>query len=199
VAEFARRLDEQVFVGDKRVARQQLPKLAKTPGSTIHRVKVTIHDSKPPIWRRLELPSAMTLDLVHETLQIAFYWEGYHLHAFETACGEFGSPEHNDGWSDRADEATLALAQVAPAGNTKIVYVYDFGDDWQHDIVVEKSSLLRPASLTRGAPLTAARHPRRIPAACGAMPVRRKTTSSTRARSTADLAGLSAVVAQASP
>jgi hypothetical protein len=44
---------------------------------------------------------------VHETLQIAFYWAGY---AFETGCGEFGSPDHDDDWSDRADEATVALA-----------------------------------------------------------------------------------------
>jgi hypothetical protein len=138
VAAFARHLDEQVFVGGKRVTRQKLPKLAKTASSTIHRVKVTIHGSKPPIWRRLELPSAMTLDVVHEVLQIAFDWEGYHLHAFETACGAFGSPEHNDDWSDRADEASAALAQVAPAENAKIMYVYDFGDDWQHHIVVEK-------------------------------------------------------------
>jgi hypothetical protein len=138
VAAFAKRLDEQVFVGGKRVSRQKLPKLAKTASSTIHRVKVTIYGSKPPIWRRLELPSAMTLDVVHEVLQIAFDWEGYHLHAFETACGEFGSPDHNDDWTDRADEAGAALAQVAPAENAKIVYVYDFGDDWRHDIVVEK-------------------------------------------------------------
>jgi hypothetical protein len=138
MAAFGRHLDEQVFVGGKRVTRQNLPKLAKTASSTIHRVKVTIYGSKPPIWRRLELPSAMTLDLVHEVLQIAFDWDGYHLHAFETECGGFGSPEHNDDWSDRADDATAALAQVAPAENAKVVYVYDFGDDWQHYIAVEK-------------------------------------------------------------
>lgn len=144
VAAFAKRLDEQVFVGGKRITRQDLPKLAKSAGSTIHRVKVTIYGSKPPIWRRLELPSAMTLDLVHETLQIAFDWRGYHLHAFETACGQFGSPDQDDGWSDRADEATAALAQVAPAETAKIVYVYDFGDDWRHDIVVEKILTAEP-------------------------------------------------------
>jgi hypothetical protein len=48
VAAFTSRLDEQVFVGGKRVTRQKLPKLAKTAGSTIHRVKVTIYGSKPP-------------------------------------------------------------------------------------------------------------------------------------------------------
>src|SRR5271154_4314628 len=138
MAALARRLDEQVFVSGKRVTRQKLPKLPKSALSTIHQVKVTLYGSKPPIWRRLELPSAMTLDRVHETLLIAFDWAGYHLHAFETACGQFGSPDQDDEWSDRADEATAALAQVAPAVAAKIVYVYDFGDDWRHDIVVEK-------------------------------------------------------------
>jgi Plasmid pRiA4b ORF-3-like protein len=46
--------------------------------------------------------------------------------------------EHNDEWSDRADESTVALAQVAPAEYAKIVYVYDFCDDWRHGILVEK-------------------------------------------------------------
>jgi hypothetical protein len=146
MAALARRLDEQVFVGGKRVTRQTLPKLPKSALSTIHQVKITIYGTKPPIWRRLELPSAMTLDRVHETLQIAFDWAGYHLHAFETACGQFGSPDQDDDWSDRADEATAALAQVAPAEAAKIVYVYDFGDDWRHDIVVEKILPAQPGA-----------------------------------------------------
>ena len=133
-----------MLVGGKRVTRQAFPKPAKSALSTIHRVKVTIHDSKPPIWRRLELPSAMTLDLVHETLQIAFDWEGYHMHVFETACGPFGSPDQADDWLGWADEATATLSQVAPAETAKIVYVYDFGDDWQHDIMVEKILAAEP-------------------------------------------------------
>jgi hypothetical protein len=64
-------LSQQTFVGGKRVALQKLPRLAKQAATTAHRVKVTLHGSKPPVWRRIEIPSAMRLDLVHQVLQLA--------------------------------------------------------------------------------------------------------------------------------
>ena len=131
------RLRQQTFVGGKRVARQELPELPKDAVITVHRVKVSLYGAKPPVWRRLEIPSAMPLNLVHALLQIAFDWHDYHLHVFETVCGQFSSPDLDD-WAERQDEATAALAQVAGAERAKVVYCYDFGDDWRHDIVVEK-------------------------------------------------------------
>src|SRR5260370_10538411 len=128
------RFAQQTFVGGKRVALQKLPRLPKTAATTVHRVKVSLYGAKPPVWRRLEIPSAMPLDLVHEVMQVAFDWHGYHLHAFETACGEFGAPADDDGWAERKDEATAALAQVAAAERAKVVYAYDFGDDSRPDI-----------------------------------------------------------------
>jgi hypothetical protein len=132
------RLREQTFVGGKRVARQELPELPKDAVTTVHRVKVSLYGAKPPVWRRLEIPSAMPLNLVHVVLQTAFDWDDCHLHAFETVCGEFGPPEQDDGWTERLDEATATLGQVAGVERAKVVYSYDFGDDWRHDIVVEK-------------------------------------------------------------
>ena len=131
------RLKEQTFVGGKRVARQELPGLPRDAVATVHRVKVSLYGAKPPVWRRLEIPSVMPLNLVHAVLQIAFDWHDYHLHVFETVCGQFGSPDLDD-WAERQDEATATLAQVAGAERAKVVYCYDFGDDWRHDIVVEK-------------------------------------------------------------
>src|SRR5260370_39098932 len=109
------RFAQQTFVGGKRVVLQKLPRLPKKAATTVHRVKVSLYGARPPIWRRLELPSAMTLDLLHEVLQAAFDWDDYHLHVLETVCGELGSPEQDDGCPRRADEATAALAQVAAA------------------------------------------------------------------------------------
>jgi hypothetical protein len=109
----------------------------ETAATSVHVVNVSLHGAFPPVWRRLELPSAMTLDRLHEIVQGLFGWDGFHLHVFETAYGEFGSPS-SYGSSDRSDEAAVALAQVAGGEGTEIVYVYDFGDDWRHDIVVEK-------------------------------------------------------------
>jgi hypothetical protein len=131
------RLKRETLVGGKRVTRQELPELPKDAVTTVHRVKVSLYDAKPPVWRRLEIPSAMPLNLVHAVLQVAFDWHDYHLHVFETVCGEFGSPDLDD-WVERQDEATAALAQVAGAERAKAVYSYDFGDDRRHDIVVEK-------------------------------------------------------------
>ncbi|HWG62851.1 MAG TPA: hypothetical protein VG253_14200 [Streptosporangiaceae bacterium] len=48
---------------------------------------------------QLELPSELTLDMVHEVVQIAFAWHGYHLHQFETACGSFGRPDGDGDWA----------------------------------------------------------------------------------------------------
>ncbi len=132
------RLKEQTFVGGKRVARQELPELPKEAATTVHRVKVSLYGAKPPVWRRLEIPSAMPLNLMHAVLQVAFDWYDYHLHVFETVCGEFGSPDHDDDWAERQDETAATLAQVAGAERAKVVYSYDFGDDWRHDIVVER-------------------------------------------------------------
>lgn len=131
-------LAKQTFVGGRRVVKQKLPRLPKRADTTVHVVKVNLHGATPPVWRRLEIPSAMTLDRVHEVLQAAFDWDGYHLHSFETVCGEYGDPSREDDWSEFADESTVALAQVAVGEKAKVVYVYDFGDDWRHDIVVEK-------------------------------------------------------------
>jgi len=130
-------LDAQTFVGGKRVERQPLPALPEHAAATVHQLKVSLHDAKPPVWRRLEIPSAMTLDRVHAVLQIAFGWYDVHLHSFETVCGEFGVPDGED-WADEGDESAVTLAQVAATEKAKVSYVYDLGDDWRHDIVVER-------------------------------------------------------------
>jgi hypothetical protein len=130
-------LKRETRVGGKRVARQELPELPKDAVTTVHLLKVSLYGAKPPVWRRLEIPSAMPLNLVHAVLQIAFDWHDYHLHVFETVCGEFGSADQGDDWAERQDEATATLAQVAGGERAKVVYLYDFGDDWRHDIVVE--------------------------------------------------------------
>jgi hypothetical protein len=131
-------LDKRTFIGGKRVAKQKLAPLSGKAAGTIHVIKVSLYGAKPPVWRRLEVPSAMTLDRLHEVLQAAFEWEDCHLHQFETVCGEFGNPGQAADWSELSEESAVALGQVAKAERAKAVYLYDFGDDWRHDIVVEK-------------------------------------------------------------
>jgi hypothetical protein len=110
----------------------------------IFQLKVGIRGAKPPIWRRLELSADTSLAALHRIIQIAFGWDDYHLHVFRTPYGEFGAPDSDLG--HRA-EASVTVEQVAPAVGNKIAYTYDFGDDWNLDIAVEK--LLPPDPTTR--------------------------------------------------
>lgn len=139
------KMSQETRVGGKRVTRQEIRPVPAKAATSVHRVKVTLHGSKPPVWRRLEIPSTLTLDEVHEVMQVAFGWYDLHLHQFETVCGEFTDPERDEwGASDAGDEAQVAIAQVAAEEKAKVVYVYDFGDDWRHDIVVEKVAPAEP-------------------------------------------------------
>jgi hypothetical protein len=134
-----RAVGTRVTVGGERISRPAVPALPEAAATSVHVVTVSLEGADPPVWRRLEVPSAVTLDRLHELMQEVFAWENSHLHAFETAFGDFGPPGAPEPWSSSTtDEAGVALAQVAGAEGAEIVYVYDFGDDWRHDIVVEK-------------------------------------------------------------
>lgn len=101
----------------------------------MYQLKVSLRGARPPIWRRLLVPADITLSTLNAAILAAFDWHGGHLHVFETAYGDFGHADRELG--HRAD-GSVTLEQVAPGVKDKIRYTYDFGDDWVHDIVVEK-------------------------------------------------------------
>jgi hypothetical protein len=112
------------------------PKRKKAGGpAPVYQIKVGLRGAKPPIWRRLEVPADISLARLHTVIQIAFGWDDSHLHVFETPYGRFGAADADLG--HRA-EAPVTLEQVAPAVNSMLRYTYDFGDDWEHEIRVEK-------------------------------------------------------------
>ncbi len=101
----------------------------------IYQVKVGLQGARPPIWRRLLVPADVSLAGLHDVIQVAFGWHGGHMHVFETPYGDFG---HADRELGHRAEAPVTLEQVAAQAKDKIRYTYDFGDDWAHEIVVEK-------------------------------------------------------------
>ncbi|WP_322747346.1 MULTISPECIES: plasmid pRiA4b ORF-3 family protein [unclassified Frankia] len=110
-----------------------IPAAAVESAGTVHQIKVLLRGSKPPIWRRLEISSTSTLADLHNVIQAAFDWDDDHLWMFTTAYGKFGcSPDLGD---RDPDEATIA--QIAGEGVT-FRYLFDFGDDLDHDVIVEK-------------------------------------------------------------
>lgn len=120
------------------------PKRKKGSGpAPVYQLKVSLRGAKPPIWRRLLVPAEITLSKLHAAILAAFDWHGGHMHVFETAYGDFGQADRELG--HRAD-GSVTLEQIAQQPKDKIRYTYDFGDDWIHDIVVEKISTPDPST-----------------------------------------------------
>ena len=105
------------------------------PDQLIYQLKVSLIGIKPPIWRRIQVTGDTTLDVLHGILQIAMGWFGEHLYDFEVHGTSYGDPSVLD---DIIDEKTVNLAQLISLEKEKFRYVYDFGDYWKHDILVEK-------------------------------------------------------------
>ncbi|MGH2864230.1 MAG: plasmid pRiA4b ORF-3 family protein [Solirubrobacteraceae bacterium] len=91
--------------------------------------------TKPPVWRQLQLRADTSLDHLHELLVAAFGWQDYHMHCFSHGRDEFGTPDTELGF---IDERHITLGQLISDVGDRLRYTYDFGDDWQHDIVIEE-------------------------------------------------------------
>jgi hypothetical protein len=110
------------------------------PEDAVYQVKISLLGARPPIWRRLRLPAAATLGDVHDVIQAAFGWTDSHLHAFEVGGRRYSRPDFGlSDFEDRfADEAQARLCDVVPAAGGRLRYTYDFGDGWEHDLLVEE-------------------------------------------------------------
>lgn len=108
---------------------------------SIHTIKVSLRYMKPPIWRRLQVPSTTSLAELHDIIQAAMGWYDCHLHQFEVNGVHYADTNHM--LADTTDEARRTLAEMR-AGD-RLAYWYDFGDDWWHDIIVESLDRADPA------------------------------------------------------
>jgi hypothetical protein len=92
---------------------------------------------KPPVWRRIVVGSDTTLGELAPILEAAMGWLGGHLHAFEVDGTRYGTPDPD--WDlDDLDEDEFLLGDVLPAVGSKMRWDYDFGDGWEHTVLVEK-------------------------------------------------------------
>ena len=105
-------------------------------GSTglVH-LKVTLQYIRPAIWRRLRLPDTTNLGDLSDIIQAAMGWHGGHLHAFEIAGEQFGDPSMTD---FVRNERKTTIRSLLRDGVSRFGYTYDFGDSWEHDILIEK-------------------------------------------------------------
>jgi hypothetical protein len=103
----------------------------------MYQLKVTLSDIRPPIWRRLEVRSDLTLARLHDAIQDAMGWTDSHLHQFECEGELFGIPSDDD-WGDIQSERRVRVGELLQHPKQQLEYVYDFGDNWRHRVVLEK-------------------------------------------------------------
>lgn len=112
----------------------------------VYQFKVTLKSMRPPIWRRIQVPGNYSFWDLHVAIQDAMGWTDTHLHVFEIINPrkdfkeeigipdeEFGSdgPRVLAGWEKK-------ISKYFTARNNEAIYIYDFGDDWQHTVKFEK-------------------------------------------------------------
>jgi hypothetical protein len=108
----------------------------------VYQLKITLRGvSGPPVWRRVLVPSDVTLGGLHEVIQQAMGWDNCHMHVFSAGGQEYGSPDAELG---HASDRNVLLPQVLTGPGDRLRYTYDFGDDWEHDIVLEETRTAVP-------------------------------------------------------
>lgn len=111
-----------------------------------YEIKVSIRDTHPSVWRRLQIPEGITFHELNAIIQLAFDWCGYHAYNFEVGAtlhdmGVFIElPELDDGWGDyETKNSKKEKIDKYFKEYKRMKYTYDFGDDWIHDIIIEKT------------------------------------------------------------
>jgi len=105
----------------------------------VYELKVTLEGVDPSIWRRFRVPCQITFADLHLVLQAVMGWENDHLYEFEVGKRRIGEPSR-DNDNRREDAGRIQLRDVAARKGARLIYVYDFGDDWQHEVIVEATA-----------------------------------------------------------
>lgn len=111
---------------------------------TYYSLRIELMRSEPLIWRRLLVPATITLPKLHRAIQGAMGWTNSHLHQFCIGEDCYGQADLDDD-GRLIDEKGIKLSGVLDEQVSEFIYEYDFGDDWQHRVVLEQSLQSHPS------------------------------------------------------
>lgn len=100
--------------------------------------KITLTGSRPPIWRRVLVPEGLFLSGLHDVIQEVMGWTDSHLHDFQWCDERFATPDPEYDEEQVVDEDTVTLKELGLSVKDRLIYLYDFGDGWEHVLTVEK-------------------------------------------------------------
>lgn len=132
-----RYLEEYVALRQKNSVTPSLPKQEST--TKIYQLKILIKGSKPPIWRRILIEDDMTYSSLHYIIQDIFEWHNAHLYEFVARHRTYMDREFEDDLfeMESLDVHKYTVSEDLKNVGDKITYVYDFGDNWEHEIKLE--------------------------------------------------------------
>jgi hypothetical protein len=109
----------------------------------LYQLKIALKGIRPPIWRRVVVPSHITFAQLHDVIQTVMGWEDYHLYEFEIDDIFIDIPDEEYGFSfvgqrEKHDARNVTLEKFIGQEGEKFTYTYDFGDNWVHTITLEK-------------------------------------------------------------
>jgi hypothetical protein len=110
-----------------------------TKNRAIYQIRIALQEIQPSIWRRIQVWEDITLAQLHTILQIVMNWEDCHLHEFTIGRRLYSVPDPDDDMYERKviDEQQVRLCDVVPRVGTQFLYLYDFGDSWHHELLLE--------------------------------------------------------------
>ncbi len=105
-----------------------------------YQLKITLLGTEPAVWRRVVAPVTISLDRLHDVIQVVMGWQDTHLHEFIVRQRRFSEVMDNiDPLDGSEDESEYRLNALLTRKGQRMTYVYDFGDNWEHDILLENS------------------------------------------------------------
>ena len=106
------------------------------PGQGVFRLRITLVDVEPTVWRRILVPAPVRLAKLHDMFQGAMGWTNSHLHSFTIGDDRYGMQfdEYPEGEIDEKQATVLR----AIGEHRRFSYEYDFGDSWEHEVIVEE-------------------------------------------------------------
>ena len=117
-------------------ARPHAPAALAAPATRVLELRVTLRGVHPAIWRRVQVFGAVSLQGLHRILQAAMGWENRHLHEF--VAGEVAYGKLDPEFPAWRDQRSARLAKVLREPGDRLLYRYDFGDGWEHDVALER-------------------------------------------------------------
>jgi Plasmid pRiA4b ORF-3-like protein len=113
--------------------------LAAKKNRAVYQLKISLRDIHPAVWRRIQVWEETKLSQLHRILQLILNWEDYHVHQFVVGRRFYAEPDPEDNWFGRKviDERHVTLRSLASRVGAEFQYVYDLGDNWRHDVLLE--------------------------------------------------------------